>query len=57
MEKDISEREASGADAGAVKGTVTMIPNDEIGVHISMRVSSFIRQGENTVMARTLQPP
>src|SRR6266852_2915598 len=47
IEKETSERESSGADAGAVKGTVTAIPCADMGVHISMRVSSFTRQGEN----------
>jgi hypothetical protein len=41
IEKETSERESSGADAGAVKGTVTVIPCTQIGVHISMSVSSF----------------
>lgn len=56
IEKETSERESSGADAGAVKGTVTVIPCTEIGVHISMSVSSFTRQGEITVMVRMLRP-
>jgi hypothetical protein len=50
IEKETSERESSGADAGAVKGTVTVIPCMEIGVHISMSVRS-------TVMGKTLRPP
>ena len=56
IEKETSERESSGADAGAVKGTVTVIPCTEIRVHISMSVRSFTRQGENAVMVRTLRP-
>ena len=59
MEKETSERESSGADVGAVKGTVTatVIPCEEIGVHISiMSVSSFTRQGKNTVMRESFSP-
>ena len=58
IEKETSERESSGANAGAVKGTVTVIPCTDIEVHISiMSVSSFTRQGENMVMVRTPWPP
>lgn len=55
IEKETSERESSGAEAGAVKGIVTVIPCTEIGVPIRMSVSSFKPQGENTVMARALR--
>ena len=56
MEKETSERESSGADAGAVNGTVTVIPCTEIGVQIRMSVSSFTCQGENTLIMRTPRP-
>lgn len=55
IEKETSERESSGADAGAVKRIVTVIPCTEIKAHISMSVSSFTRQDENAVMVKTLR--
>lgn len=47
MEKETSEREYSGADEGAVNGTVTVIPRAEVGAHFSMNTKVVTGQSEN----------
>jgi hypothetical protein len=58
-EKETSERESGGADAGAVNGMVTVTPCAETGVHSSTSsTSSFTCQSENTtIVSRTLRRP
>ena len=47
MEKETSEREYSGADEGAVNGTVTVISRAEVGAHFSMSTKVVTGQSEN----------